>query len=195
MRSIRYPAAAAVTCLVAVLLATPVLPAARVVLFEQATNYGCGPCATAAPIIHGVLDKGISGHKTQEIKPYNRHIARKLLDTGVVKNALKIRGTPFLYKPSRMLGAMGTLNNQETTWTEALDAENLDPYRPHMEGCYRCPVNCRPANDQLYRGRHESARPHSVFRSHAALRARHLGGGLHLQLHRSTNPIDSPGGH
>ena len=35
----------------------------------------------------------------------------------MVENALKTRGTPFLYKPSRMLGAMGTENNQETTWT------------------------------------------------------------------------------
>jgi aldehyde:ferredoxin oxidoreductase len=77
----------------------------------------------------------------------NREIAQKLLNTSVVKNALKVRGTPFLYKPSRMLGAMGTKNNQETTWTEKLDAENIDPFRPGMEGCFACPVNCRPLND------------------------------------------------
>jgi aldehyde:ferredoxin oxidoreductase len=77
----------------------------------------------------------------------NRDVAVKLLGTSVVKNALKIRGTPFLYKPSRMLGAMGTKNNQETTWTDKLDAENIDPYRPGMEGCFACPVNCRPLND------------------------------------------------
>ena len=80
-------------------------------------------------------------------KPYNRHIAGKLLGTSVVKNALSVTGTPFLYKPSRLLGAMGTKNNQETTWTERLDASNIDPYRPGMEGCFRCPVNCRPLND------------------------------------------------
>jgi aldehyde:ferredoxin oxidoreductase len=77
----------------------------------------------------------------------NRDVAVKLLGTSVVKNALKVRGTPFLYKPSRMLGAMGTKNNQETTWTDKLDAENIDPYRPGMEGCFACPVNCRPLND------------------------------------------------
>ena len=77
----------------------------------------------------------------------NRDVAIKLLNTSVVKNALKKRGTPFLYKPSRMLGAMGTKNNQETTWTDKLDAENIDPYRPGMEGCFACPVNCRPLND------------------------------------------------
>lgn len=83
----------------------------------------------------------------QPYKPYNRVIAQKLLGTSVVKNALSKTGTPFLYKPSRLLSAMGTRNNQETTWTAALDAEHFDPYRPGMEGCFRCPVNCRPLND------------------------------------------------
>ena len=70
----------------------------------------------------------------QPYKPYNRVIAQKLLETSVVKNALSTTGTPFLYKPSRLLGAMGTKNNQETTWTDALDAEHFDPFRPGMEG-------------------------------------------------------------
>jgi aldehyde:ferredoxin oxidoreductase len=83
----------------------------------------------------------------QPYKGYNRTIAQKLLDTSVVKHALKTMGTPFLYKPSRMLGAMGTKNNQETTWTDKLDAENITPYRSGMAGCFRCPVNCRPLND------------------------------------------------
>jgi aldehyde:ferredoxin oxidoreductase len=83
----------------------------------------------------------------QPYKGYNRTIAQKLLDTSVVKHALKTRGTPFLYKPSRLLGAMGTKNNQETTWTDRLDAEHIDQYRPGMAGCFRCPVNCRPLND------------------------------------------------
>jgi aldehyde:ferredoxin oxidoreductase len=83
----------------------------------------------------------------QPYKGYNRTIAQKLLDTSVVKHALRTRGTPFLYKPSRLLGAMGTKNNQLTTWTEKLDAEHIDPYRPGMSGCFRCPVNCRPLNE------------------------------------------------
>jgi len=83
----------------------------------------------------------------QPYKAYNRQIAQKLLGTSVVKHALSRVGTPFLYRPSRLLGAMGTKNNQETTWTDALDAEHIDPYRPGMEGCFRCPVNCRPQND------------------------------------------------
>jgi aldehyde:ferredoxin oxidoreductase len=80
-------------------------------------------------------------------KPYNRQIAQKLLGTSVVKHALSVMGTPFLYRPSRLLGAMGAKNNQETTWTDALDASHIDQYRPGMEGCFRCPVNCRPLNE------------------------------------------------
>ena len=83
----------------------------------------------------------------QPYKGYNRTIAQKLLETSVVKHALKTMGTPFLYKPSRLLGAMGTKNNQETTWTDRLDADHITPYRPGMAGCFRCPVNCRPLND------------------------------------------------
>jgi len=83
----------------------------------------------------------------QPYKGYNRTIAQKLLDTSVVKHALKTMGTPFLYRPSRMLGAMGTKNNQLTTWTDKLDAEHITPYRSGMAGCFRCPVNCRPLND------------------------------------------------
>ena len=82
----------------------------------------------------------------QPYKGYNRTIAQKLLDTSVVKHALKTAGTPFLYKPSRILGAMGTKNNQETTWTDRLDSDHITPYRPGMAGCFRCPVNCRPLN-------------------------------------------------
>ena len=95
---------------------------------------------------HAVADARISRPRS----PTSRTTAtsrRKLLDTSVVKNALSTVGTPFLYKPSRLLGAMGTKNNQETTWTDQLDADHIDPYRPGMEGCFRCPVNCRPLND------------------------------------------------
>jgi aldehyde:ferredoxin oxidoreductase len=100
-----------------------------------------------AIVVHGFDARRGTGASAREVKPQNRVIARKLLGTGVVKHALSIRGTPFLYRPSRLLGTVGARNNQETTWTEKLDAENFDPYRPGMTGCYGCPVNCRPLND------------------------------------------------
>jgi len=89
----------------------------------------------------------------EPFKKFNGPIAKKVLGTSVVKNALKTVGTPFLYKPSRVLGAMGTKNNQVTTWSEELDADNIDPYRPGMAGCFKCPVNCRPLNDMTPDGK------------------------------------------
>jgi len=89
----------------------------------------------------------------REIKPLNRDISGKILGTSVIRNALKNTGTPYLYKTSRSLGAMGTLNHQETTWVDTLDADNIDPYRPGMDGCMRCPVKCRPLNDMTPEGK------------------------------------------
>jgi len=90
---------------------------------------------------------------TPEYKKKNAAIGRQILSVSVVQHALKKVGTPFLYKPSRVLGAMGTKNNQETTWHDSLDADNFDPYRPNMSGCYRCPVCCRANNDMLPGGK------------------------------------------
>lgn len=109
-----------------------------------------GPGAKMGSLrLKAVMMKGRSADLTPFVphKQKNRDIAMKLLKTSVVRNALKLRGTPFLYKPSRMISAMGTKNNQITTWTEKLDAEHIDPYRPGMAGCFACPVNCRPLND------------------------------------------------
>lgn len=86
-------------------------------------------------------------------KKFNKQIGKKILSTSVIRNALKKVGTPFLYKPSRVLGAMGTLNNQQTTWVDTLDADNIDPYRPGMDGCYKCPVHCRARNDLTPEGK------------------------------------------
>lgn len=86
-------------------------------------------------------------------KENNRAIAQKILSTSVIKNALKTVGTPFLYKPSRILGAMGTMNNQQTSWDDSLDADNFDVYRTGMDGCLKCPVRCRPLNDLTPEGK------------------------------------------
>ncbi len=103
-----------------------------------------------AILIRGVrkAPEGVS-----DTKATNQAVARMTLRTSVVRNALKTTGTPFLYRPSRVLGSMGTKNNQLTTWTDALDADNLDPYRPGMDGCFKCPVNCRPLNDMTPEGK------------------------------------------
>ena len=109
-----------------------------------------GSLRLKAVMIHG---RGEQPHLSSTFKENNRAIAAKILTTSVIKNALKTVGTPFLYKPSRILGAMGTKNNQETIWSDSLDADNFDVYRPGMDGCLRCPVRCRPLNDLTPEGK------------------------------------------
>lgn len=86
-------------------------------------------------------------------KAANKSLMDKILEASVVKNALRKVGTPFLHKPCRVLGALAAKNNQETTWSDSLDADNFDPYRPGMDGCYKCPVRCRNGNDMLPGGK------------------------------------------
>jgi aldehyde:ferredoxin oxidoreductase len=100
-----------------------------------------------------ILGRGAQPALSPAATENNRELARKILATSVVRYALKKVGTPFLYKPSRILGAIGTKNNQETNWGDALDAENLDPYRPGMDGCFQCPIRCRPLNDLIPEGK------------------------------------------
>lgn len=100
-----------------------------------------------------IQGKGSEFVLSDAYKQKNREIGKKILGASVVQNALKKVGTPFLYKPSRVLGAMGTKNNQETTWHDSLDADNFDPYRPNMSRCYQCPVGCRANNDMLPGGK------------------------------------------
>jgi len=90
---------------------------------------------------------------SKEFKLNAKEINSNVLSTSVIYNALKTVGTPFLYKPSRILGAIGTRNNQENTWVEALDADNFDSYRTGMDGCYKCPIKCRPLNDMTPEGK------------------------------------------
>jgi aldehyde:ferredoxin oxidoreductase len=100
-----------------------------------------------------VLGSPVTTVLSAKFKENNRSIAHKILSTSVIKNALKTVGTPFLYKPSRILGAMGAKNNQETSWSDSLDADNFDAYRPGMDGCIKCPVRCRPLNDLTPEGK------------------------------------------
>lgn len=100
-----------------------------------------------------VLGKASADEYSADLKARNKTIGKKITGASVVKNALKTVGTPFLYKPSRVLGAMGTKNHQETTWGESLDADAFDPYRPGMDGCFKCPVQCRALNDMTPEGK------------------------------------------
>ncbi len=116
---------------------------------------GGGGAKMGSLLLKAILIQGKPNQAEQSatFREHNREIGKKILAASVVQNALKKVGTPFLYKPSRVLGAMGAKNHQETTWYDSLDADNFDPYRPGMSGCYRCPVCCRANNDMLPGGK------------------------------------------
>ncbi len=134
-------------------LCAGIMAGPKAIFARGGTGAKMGALKLKAIVLRGFDVTRGNGAVPAEVKLGNREVWKQYASTSVVKNALKVRGTPFLYKPSRLLGAMGTKNNQESTWTDALDAEKLDPYRPGMEGCFRCGVNCRPLNDlHGYRG-------------------------------------------
>jgi len=110
---------------------------------------GGGGAKMGALNLKAVMIRGKPGKSPlpAEFKTANKAVGKKITGSSVIRNALKTVGTPFLYKPSRVLGAIGAMNNQATTWTEALDADNFDVYRTGMDGCFKCPVHCRPLND------------------------------------------------
>jgi len=108
------------------------------------TGAKMGSLNVKAIMVHG---KPGSASFPPDVKAQNKIVGKKITSASVIKNALKMTGTPYLYKPSRVLGAMSTLNNQQTHWVDTLDADNFDVYRPGMDGCYKCPVQCRNLND------------------------------------------------
>jgi aldehyde:ferredoxin oxidoreductase len=89
----------------------------------------------------------------QPMAKYNKVIGKKITSTSVIKNALKHGRHALPLQAQRVLGALGTKNNQTTAWHESLDADNFDPYRPGMDGCYKCPVHCRNQNDMTPEGK------------------------------------------
>jgi aldehyde:ferredoxin oxidoreductase len=113
-----------------------------------------------------ILGRGAEPVLSAAFKENNRDIAHKILSSSVVKHALKTVGTPFLYKPSRILGAMGTKNNQETSWHDSLDADKFDAYRPGMDGCLKCPIRCRPLNDITREKNYKGVRGDGAYDRH-----------------------------
>ncbi|MFQ5915713.1 MAG: aldehyde ferredoxin oxidoreductase family protein [Nitrospinota bacterium] len=55
-------------------------------------------------------------------------------------------GTPLLYRPSNILGAMRTKNSQLNAWDDTLVAEEIDKHVTKMASCFNCVVHCRARN-------------------------------------------------
>jgi len=55
-------------------------------------------------------------------------------------------GTPLLYEPSNLLGAIRTKNSQLNSWSENLNASEIEKYVEKMVACSSCIVHCRHRN-------------------------------------------------
>jgi aldehyde:ferredoxin oxidoreductase len=55
-------------------------------------------------------------------------------------------GTPLLYRPSNILGAIRTKNSQLNAWDDTLVAEEIDKHVAKMASCFNCVVHCRARN-------------------------------------------------
>jgi aldehyde:ferredoxin oxidoreductase len=76
---------------------------------------------------------------------YRKELIPYLNNSGVVK-VLGKYGTPFLYRPSNVLGAIRTKNSQLNAFEESLNAEEIHKYLDKMTSCFACNVHCRPHN-------------------------------------------------
>jgi aldehyde:ferredoxin oxidoreductase len=63
-----------------------------------------------------------------------------------VVQVMGTHGTPFLYEVSNRLGAIRTRNSQENTFSDSLNAEEIDKYSDKMLACTSCVVHCRHRN-------------------------------------------------
>ena len=136
----------------------------------------------------------------QAVQP--RTSRRSCSATSVVKNALSVTGTPFLYKPSRLLGAMGTKNNQETTWTDGARRRTYRSISPRHGRLLPLPGELPAAErsaqrraGQVRQGRRPRVRHARQVRSEPRHRQRRVGDSAqqHLQRSRPRYRVDGLG--
>lgn len=79
------------------------------------------------------------------LRAYRRELLPYLARTGAVKILGKY-GTPFLYRPSNIIGAIRTRNSQATQFADTLVAEEIHRFTERMVSCFNCSVHCRARN-------------------------------------------------
>ena len=99
-----------------------------------------------------ILGRGAQPALSPAVRENNRELARKILATSVVKYALK-RWAPLPLQAQPHPRRDGDEKQPGDERYDTLDADNFDVYRPGMDGCYQCPIRCRPLNDLTPEGK------------------------------------------
>ena len=90
-------------------------------------------------------NQGLAVHDTSGLFETRLELQQYLQKSKVVQ-ALGTVGTPLLYENSNRLGAMRTNNSQLNSFSEGLNADEIDKFKEKMVSCYNCVVHCRHRN-------------------------------------------------
>lgn len=91
--------------------------------------------------------RGVRIHQPKEFMNEIIELKDYLNGSRVVQTLRRI-GTPLLYEPSNLLGAIRTKNSQLTQFDNTLKAEEFHKYSKGAMACAACVVHCRHANAQ-----------------------------------------------
>ncbi len=100
--------------------------------------------------LKAVVAKSTRGLKIHAPQKFMKEILelKDYLNGSRVVQTLRSIGTPLLYEPSNLLGAIRTKNSQETQFENTLRAEEFHKYSKGAMACAACVVQCRHANAQ-----------------------------------------------
>ena len=100
--------------------------------------------------LKAIVANGTGGIKIKHPKQFMEAVVelKDYLNASKVVKTLRKLGTPLLYEPSNILGAIRTKNSTETQFEWSLKAEEFHKFSKGAMACAACVVHCRHANVQ-----------------------------------------------
>lgn len=116
--------------------------------FKNAAGRGGMGAVMGSKNLKAVVTRGNQGlqvHDPAGLFKSRQELQQHLLKSKVCQ-ALGTLGTPLLYENSNYLGAMRTNNSQLNSFSESLNASEVEKFAEKMLSCYNCVVHCRHRN-------------------------------------------------
>ncbi|MHA2168711.1 MAG: aldehyde ferredoxin oxidoreductase family protein [Candidatus Kariarchaeaceae archaeon] len=100
--------------------------------------------------LKAIVARGTGSIRIENPKEFMETILelKDYLNESKIVQVLRKLGTPLLYEPSNILGAIRTNNSQQTHFDESLNAEEFHKFSKGAMACASCVVHCRHANAQ-----------------------------------------------
>ncbi|MDA8236130.1 MAG: aldehyde ferredoxin oxidoreductase family protein [Clostridia bacterium] len=90
-------------------------------------------------------NQGLAVHDASGLFQTRLELQKHLQNSKICQVLGKV-GTPLLYENSNRLGAMRTHNNQLNSFSDNLNASEVEKFTEKMVSCYNCVVHCRHRN-------------------------------------------------